>query len=171
VDDPVFKRKNTTDNTPAVVHTRIVAGDGVTIRLAPKGGGSENMSTLAMLKPAQGVKGICEFVLKTVESAGSNPCPPIVVGIGIGGTADLAMVNSKRALLRSIGTRNANSDMAELEENLLAQINNLGIGPEGFGGRTTALAVHIESYPCHLASMPVAVNLQCHAARHREVEL
>lgn len=171
VDDPVFERKNTRDNTPPVIYTDIVAGDRLRIMIAPKGGGSENMSALAMLKPAVGVKGVKDFVRETVLRAGSNPCPPIIVGIGIGGTADRAMVNAKRSLLREIGSHNPHPAYTKLENELLDEVNNLGIGPQGFGGRITALAVHIETYPCHMASMPVAVNIQCHSARHKEVIL
>jgi fumarate hydratase subunit alpha len=171
VSDPVFDRKNTGDNTPAIIYTDIVLGDGIRIALAPKGAGSENMSSLAMLKPAQGVKGIRDFVVSAVDKAGSNPCPPVVVGVGIGGTADRAMLLAKKALLRKIGTRNKDPRYSGLEDEILEAINNLGIGPLGFGGRITALAVHIEAHPCHIASLPVAVNLQCHSARHAEAVL
>jgi fumarate hydratase subunit alpha len=168
VDDPFLVRKNTGDNTPAIVHTTIVPGDKIKIIVAPKGGGSENMSALAMLKPADGVEGIKKFIINTVEKAGSNPCPPIIVGVGIGGTIEKTTLLAKKALLRPIGEYNPNPDVAKLEKELLEEINKLGIGPQGFGGRITALAVHIETFPAHIASMPVAVNIQCHAARHKE---
>jgi len=168
VDDPFMVRKNTGDNTPAIIHTKIVPGDKVKLILAPKGGGSENMSALAMLKPSDGVKGIKQFVLDTVDKAGSNPCPPIIVGIGVGGTIEKTTLIAKQALLRTVGEHNSNPDIAKLEEELLEEINKLGIGPQGFGGRTTALAVHIETFPAHIASMPVAINIQCHVARHQE---
>lgn len=168
VDDPFMVRKNTGDNTPAIIHIKIVPGDKVKLILAPKGGGSENMSALAMLKPSDGVKGIKQFVLDTVDKAGSNPCPPIIVGIGVGGTIEKTTLIAKQALLRTVGEHNSNPDIAKLEEELLEEINKLGIGPQGFGGRTTALAVHIETFPAHIASMPVAINIQCHVARHQE---
>ena len=168
VDDPFIVRKNTGDNTPAIIHTKIVPGDKIKLILAPKGGGSENMSTLAMLKPSDGVKGIKKFVLDTVEKAGSNPCPPIIVGIGIGGTIEKTTLIAKQSLLRKVGEHNPNPKVAELEKELLEGINKLGIGPQGFGGRTTALAVNIETFPAHIASMPVAINIQCHVARHQE---
>ena len=168
VDDPFIVRKNTNDNTPAIIHTTIVSGDKVKIIIAPKGGGSENMSALAMLKPSDGVEGIKKFVVDTVEKAGSNPCPPIIVGVGIGGTIEKTTLIAKKALLRTIGEHNQNPEVAKIEEELLEEINKLGIGPQGFGGRTTALAVNIETFPAHIASMPVAINIQCHAARHKE---
>lgn len=168
VDDPFIARKNTGDNTPAIIHTKIVPGDKIKLIFAPKGGGSENMSALAMLKPSDGVKGIKQFVLDTVEKAGPNPCPPIIVGIGVGGTIEKTTLIAKQALLRTVEGRNPNPDIARIEEELLEEINKLGIGPQGFGGRITALAVHIETFPAHIASMPVAVNIQCHAARHQE---
>ncbi len=171
VDDPFMLRKNTGDNTPAIIHTKIVPGDKVKLIFAPKGGGSENMSALAMLKPSDGIKGIKKFVIETVEKAGSNPCPPIVVGIGIGGTIEKTTLIAKQALLRAVGEHNSNPDIAKLEEELLIEINKLGIGPQGFGGSTTALAVNIETFPAHIASMPVAINLQCHVARHQEIIL
>lgn len=168
VDDPFLLRKNTGDNTPAVIHTTIVPGDRIRIIVAPKGGGSENMSALGMLKPSDGVEGIKRFVVDTVERAGSNPCPPIIVGVGIGGTIEVAALIAKKALLRTLGEHNPNPAVAALEDDLIREINRLGIGPQGLGGRTTALAVNIETHPAHIASMPVAVNIQCHAARHRE---
>lgn len=168
VDDPFIVRKNTGDNTPAIVHTKIVPGDKVKLILAPKGGGSENMSALAMLKPSDGIKGIKKFVIDTVDKAGSNPCPPIIVGIGIGGTIEKTTLIAKQALLRTVGEHNANPEVARLEKELLEEINKLGIGPQGFGGRSTALAVNIETFPAHIASMPVAINIQCHVARHKE---
>lgn len=171
VDDPFMERKNLGDNTPAIIHTKIVPGDKVKMILAPKGGGSENMSALAMLKPSDGVEGIRKFVLDTVEKAGSNPCPPIIVGVGIGGTIEKTTLIAKQSLLRNIGEHNPNPKIAELEKELLVQVNNMGIGPQGFGGRTTALAVHIETFPAHIASMPVAINIQCHAARHLEATI
>ncbi|HHY77632.1 MAG TPA: fumarate hydratase [Clostridiales bacterium] len=168
VDDPVFLRRNTGNNTPAIIHIDIVQGDKVKIIIAPKGGGSENMSALAMLKPSDGAEGIKKFVIDTVDKAGSNPCPPIIVGVGIGGTVEKATYLAKKALLRKVGEKNPNEAVAKLEEEVLEEINKLGIGPQGFGGIVTALAVHIETFPAHIASMPVAVNIQCHAARHKE---
>ena len=168
VDDPFIVRKNTGDNTPAIIHTKVVSGENIKLILAPKGGGSENMSALAMLKPSDGIKGIKKFVLDTVEKAGSNPCPPIIVGIGIGGTIEKTTLIAKQSLLRKVGEHNPNPKVAELEKELLEEINKLGIGPQGFGGRTTALAVNIETFPAHIASMPVAINIQCHVARHQE---
>ncbi|WP_198006956.1 fumarate hydratase [Desulforamulus reducens] len=164
-----LERVNTGDNTPAVIHTRIVPGDQVKITVAPKGGGSENMSALKMLKPAEGVEGVKNFILETVENAGPNPCPPLIVGVGIGGTMEKCALLAKEALLRSVGEPHPMPDIAELEQELLGKINNLGIGPSGLGGRTTALAVHIEIFGSHIASLPVAVNLNCHAARHKSV--
>ncbi|MBI3397941.1 MAG: fumarate hydratase [Deltaproteobacteria bacterium] len=161
-------RKNTGDNTPAIIHTKIVDGDRVKITIAPKGAGSENMSRLAMLKPSQGLPAIKDFVINTVKQAGGNPCPPIILGIGIGGNFEKSALLAKEALLRNIGTPNPDNELGALEKELLEKVNNLGIGPMGFGGRTTALAVHIKTAPCHIASLPVAVNIQCHAARHKE---
>ncbi|MEE9614540.1 MAG: fumarate hydratase, partial [Thermodesulfobacteriota bacterium] len=166
--DP-FSRKNTGDNTPAVVHTTVTDGDRLTIRFAPKGAGSENMSRLKMLRATSGVEGIKEFVVETIREAGGNPCPPIIVGVGIGGNFEVSAILAKKALLRKIGSPGKDKEHAVLEGELLREINSLGIGPMGFGGTTTALAVHIESVPCHIASLPVAVNIQCHAARHKEV--
>ncbi len=171
VNDPVFDRKNTGDNTPCILHFEMVKGDKVKIIAAPKGGGSENMSAIRMLKPAEGLDGIKAFVLETVEKAGGNPCPPIIVGIGIGGTFEKCAMLSKKALLRKLGVRNSDHRYAELEKELLLEINKLGIGPMGLGGRITALEVNIEYYPCHIASMPVAVNIQCNSARHKEAIL
>jgi len=171
VDDPFLVRKNVGDNTPAIVHIKLVPGDKLKITIAPKGGGSENMSALAMRTPSAGVKGIKQFVVDTINKAGSNPCPPIVVGIGIGGTIEKTTLLAKQALLRTIGEYHPNPVVADLEKELLEAVNDLGIGPQGFGGRTTALAVHIETFPAHIASMPVAVNVQCHVARHKEVIL
>ena len=168
VDDPFMVRKNLGDNTPAIVHLTIVPGDQIKITFAPKGGGSENMSALGMLTASDGVNGIKKFIVENVEKAGSNPCPPIIVGIGIGGTIEKVTLLAKKALLRTVGEHHPNPVVADLERELLAQINDLGIGPQGFGGRTTALAVHIETFPAHIASMPVAMNVQCHVARHKE---
>ncbi|MCL1804699.1 MAG: fumarate hydratase [Clostridiales bacterium] len=168
VDDPYLVRKNVGDNTPAIIHVKIVPGDKIKIIIAPKGGGSENMSALGMLTPSVGVKGIKKFVLENVEKAGSNPCPPIIIGIGVGGTIEKVTLLAKQALLRTLGEYNPNPEVAKLEKELLEEVNNLGIGPQGFGGRTTALAVHIETTPAHIASMPVAMNVQCHVARHKE---
>ena len=170
-DKPFSARINTKDNTPPIIHTRIVPGDKLKITVAPKGGGSENMSKLAVLKPAQGRQGVIDFVVKAVEDAGSNPCPPIIVGVGIGGTAERTMELAKRSLLREVGKPNDDPENAELEAELLKRVNALGIGPQGFGGRTTALSVHVETFPSHIASLPVAVNIQCHSARHKEAIL
>lgn len=164
-----LKRENTGDNTPAVIHTKLVEGDRVRIKIAPKGAGSENMSRLTMLKPAQGVEAIKDFVVETVKLAGGNPCPPIVVGVGIGGNFELSAILSKKALLRPVGSPNPDGELGALERELLESLNRLGIGPMGFGGTTTALSVHVETSPCHIASLPVAVNIQCHADRHKEV--
>ncbi len=171
VSDPLFKRTNSKDNTPSIIHIRIVPGDKIRIILAPKGGGAENMSRIAMLKPADGVEGVKGFVIETVKKAGANPCPPVIVGVGIGGNFEKAPCLAKRALLRRIGERNPDARYAKLENELLSKINNLGIGPQGLGGRMTALAVNIEWFPCHIASLPLAVNIQCHSARHKEIEI
>jgi len=168
--DPL-KRVNTGDNTPAVIHVRVVPGDKIKIWVVPKGGGSENMSRIAMLKPADGVEGVKRFVIESVRTASANPCPPIVVGVGIGGTFEQCALNAKKALLREIGSEHSDPFYADLEGELLEKVNNIGIGPQGLGGRITALAVHIEVTACHIASLPVAVNLNCHAARHKTVEL
>lgn len=161
-----LQRTNTGDNAPAVIHVSLVAGDGLRIDLCPKGFGSENMSALAMLKPADGVEGVRRFVVDTVSRAGANPCPPIVVGVGVGGTMEMAALMAKRALMRPVGASNEQPRLAELEALLLADINRLGIGPAGLGGRTTALAVHLLTYPTHIAGLPVAVNISCHVTRH-----
>ncbi len=168
VNHPFSVRTNTGDNSPAVIHTDIVPGDRLKIIVAPKGGGSENMSRLYMLTPSAGRRGIIDAVIQTVDEAGSNPCPPGIVGVGIGGTAEKAMELAKRALLRKTGEPSPDPETADLEKELLKCINSLGIGPQGLGGRTTALAVHIETFPAHIAGLPVAVNMQCHAARHKE---
>ncbi|MDF2514088.1 MAG: hydro-lyase, Fe-S type, tartrate/fumarate subfamily, alpha subunit [Herbinix sp.] len=168
--DPL-NRVNSGDNTPCVLHTEIVTGDKVKITVLPKGGGSENMGTFTNLVPADGVEGVKEFVLKSVLAAGGKACPPIVVGVGIGGTMDKTTLIAKKALLRPIGNRNPNQYYKELEEELLEEINKFGIGPLGMGGRVTALDVHIEYYPCHITSLPVAVNLQCHSVRQATIEL
>lgn len=167
VKDPL-DRVNTKDNTPAIIHYNIVPGDKIKITVAPKGFGSENMSRLKMLKPADGVEGVKRFVLETVKEAGPNPCPPIVVGIGIGGTFEKAAFLAKKALLRSIDEENKNPYYAKLEKEILDEINKLGIGPQGFGGLTTCLGVNIEVYATHIAGLPVAVNINCHATRHKE---
>ncbi|HHW48549.1 MAG TPA: fumarate hydratase [Clostridiaceae bacterium] len=164
-------RVNTGDNTPAVIHYNIVEGDSLKITVAPKGFGSENMSALKMLKPSDGIDGVKEFVIDTVRKAGPNPCPPVVVGVGIGGTMEKAALLAKRALLRPIDIRNSDSSIKNLEEELLEKINKLGIGPAGLGGRVTALAVNVEMFPTHIAGLPVAVNINCHAARHAEAVL
>lgn len=164
-------RVNTQDNTPAVIHTTIVDGDGLKITVAPKGGGSENMSVAKVFPPAAGAAGIRQFVVETVRNAGPNPCPPIIVGVGIGGTMEKAGILSKRAILRKIGESSPNPTDAKLEADLLKAVNDTGVGPSGYGGRVTALAVNVESYPCHIASLPVAITLQCHAARHKEIVL
>lgn len=164
-------RVNTGDNTPAVIHAEIVPGDALKITIAPKGGGSENMSAAKMLKPSDGAEGVKRFVVETVRGAGSNPCPPIIVGVGLGGTLEKAALLSKKAVLRRLGEPSTNIIDAGLESELLEMINRTGIGPSGLGGLVTALAVHIESHPCHIASLPVAVTIQCHAARHVSFEV
>jgi fumarate hydratase subunit alpha len=168
--DPLT-RANTGDNTPAIIHTEIVPGDRLKIMVVPKGGGSENMSRLFMLKPAEGWAGIKARVADTVRDAGPNPCPPIIVGVGIGGNFERAAYLAKKALVREIGQPNPDPELAKLERELLAAVNDLGIGPAGLGGRITALAVHLLMEPCHIASLPVAVNIQCHSTRHKEAEL
>jgi fumarate hydratase subunit alpha len=163
-----FTRKNTGDNTPAVIHFDIVPGDTIKITLAPKGGGSENMSRVTMLTPAVGIEGVKEFVVNRLHEAGSNPCPPTVVGVGIGGTFERSAWLAKKALLREIGTRNPDPELAQIERDILDAINRLGIGPMGYGGTTTSLDVFIEMEPCHIASLPLAVNINCHSARHKQ---
>ena len=170
VQDPI-DRRNTGDNTPAIIHTRIVAGDKVRVVVAPKGGGAENMSALRMLTPADGRAGVKAFIVDTVRRAGPNPCPPIVVGVGLGGTFEKAALLAKEALLRPIGQTSPDPATADLERELLTEINRLGIGPQGFGGRVTALWVSVLTYACHIASLPVAVNINCHAHRHVEAVL
>lgn len=168
VDDPLFERKNTKDNTPPIIHLRLVPGDKIKIVFAPKGGGSENMSEVKMMVPADGEEGVKRFVVDRVRRSGGNPCPPVIVGVGIGGTFEHVAYLAKKALLRPVGSHHPDPRFAKLEDEILEEVNKLGIGPMGLGGRTTALAVHIETHPCHIASMPVAVNMQCHAARHKE---
>jgi len=168
--DPL-ERKNTGDNTPAVVNLEIVPGDKMKITMAPKGGGSENMSEVKMLKPSDGVEGVKEFVIDRVKRSGGNPCPPVIIGVGIGGTFDRCALLAKKSLMRDVGNRHPNKYYADLELELLEKINKTGVGPQGLGGTTTALDVHIEVAPCHIASLPVAVNTQCHAARHKSVTL
>jgi len=171
VNQPFSARINTMDNTPPVIHFDIVPGDQLKITAVPKGGGSENMSFLRMLTPADGRQGVVDFVVECVERAGANPCPPIIVGVGIGGTAEQTVLLAKRALLRPVGEPSPDPETAALEAEILARVNDLGIGPAGLGGRWTALAVHVETFPCHIASLPVAVNIQCHSARHKEAVL
>lgn len=170
VENPLY-RQNTGDNTPAIIHYEIVAGDQLEIMVCPKGGGSENMSRIYMLKPSQGVEGLKEAVMETVELAGPNACLPMVVGIGIGGNFEMSTLLAKRALTRDIPSRNKDERMAKLEEELYHLINQTGIGPQGLGGKVTAVAVHIEDYPCHIASMPVAINIGCHVNRHKHIIL
>lgn len=162
-------RINTKDNTPAIIHYEMVKGDKIKIQYAPKGFGSENMSQLKMLKPSDGIEGVKEFIVKTVSEAGPNPCPPIVVGVGIGGTVDKCAQIAKKALFRDIGTHSEDENVAELEKEMIEKINDLGIGPQGLGGNTTALAVNIETFPTHIAGLPVVVNINCHSARHKQV--
>jgi len=169
--DPLT-RKNTGDNTPAIIHIDIVEGDRLKIIAMPKGGGSENVSAAKMLTPAVGIDGIKKFVLETVDRAGANPCPPIMVGIGIGGSLEQACILAKKSLLRPVGEiNNKDERLAQVEKELFDSINKLGIGPAGLGGRVTALAVNVEMMPCHIASLPVAVNIQCHVARHKELTI
>lgn len=163
-----FTRANTGDNTPAIIHTEIVPGDRVKVTVAPKGGGAENMSRVVMLTPSEGVEGIKQFVVQRVKEAGSNPCPPTIVGIGIGGNFEQSALLAKKSLIRPLGSPNLDPELNRLESEILTAINNLGIGPQGLGGRTTALAVHILMMPCHIASFPLAVNIQCHVHRHKE---
>ncbi len=170
VKDP-FERVNTGDNTPAVIHYDIVPGDSLHLVVAPKGFGSENMGGLKMCKPSEGLEGAMQFVVDTVDRAGGNPCPPIIVGVGVGGTMEKATFLAKKSLLREVGKHNPEERLAKIEEELLDRVNRLGIGPQGFGGVTTALAVNLEVYPTHIAGMPVAVNIGCHATRHKEITL
>ncbi|MBP3914635.1 MULTISPECIES: fumarate hydratase [unclassified Clostridium] len=170
VKDPIH-RVNTKDNTPAIIYYDIVPGDKIKITVAPKGFGSENMSRIKMLKPSDGLQGVKDFIIETVKLAGPNPCPPIVVGVGIGGTFDKAAYLAKKALIRPLNKRNQDKFYSDLEEELLEIINKLGIGPQGFGGKTTALGLNIETYPTHIAGLPVAVNINCHATRHKEREI
>ena len=171
VAEPLFERKNTRDNTPAVIHTRLVPGDTLRLRLAPKGAGSENKSVVKMLVPADGIEGVRKVVLDAVLAAGPNSCPPMVVGVGLGGTMEMAAICAKRAAARDLESHNHDPRYAAFEEELLELINKTGIGPQGLGGLTTALKVHVEWAPTHIASLPVAVNINCHAARHAEVTL
>lgn len=171
VNDPMFVRKNTNDNTPAILHIDIVPGDKIHITIAPKGFGSENMSAVKMLTPSAGVAGLKKFVTDTVSAAGSNPCPPIVVGVGIGGTFEKAAFLAKKALLRPINKRNADPVYAQLETELLELVNKTGVGPQGLGGTTTALGVNVEYFPTHIAGMPAAININCHATRHAEITI
>lgn len=171
VSDPVFDRVNTKDNTPAIIHTKIVSGDKIKITAGGKGFGSENMSAIKMLTPSYGVEGVKQFILDTVRAAGPNPCPPIVVGVGIGGTFERAAQLAKKATFRPINTENTDERYAEMERELLAEINKMGFGPAGLGGNTTAIGVNIETSPTHIAGMPVAVNICCHAARHASAEI
>ncbi len=168
--DP-FTRKNTGDNTPAVININLVSGDRLKIIAAPKGGGSTNMSRVTMLKPADGIEGIKNYVVQRAIEAGSNPCPPVIIGVGIGGTLEWAPLIAKKALLRPLGTTNPDPQLAEIEGDILKRINDTGIGPQGFGGRIYAMGVHIEKFPCHIASLPLAVNICCHASRHKEIIL
>ncbi len=171
VAEPLFERKNTRDNTPAMIHVRVVPGDALRLRLAPKGAGSENKSVLKMLVPADGIEGVRKVVLDAVKAAGPNSCPPMVVGVGLGGTMEMAAICAKRAAARDLDSRNPDPRYAAFEEELLEMVNKTGVGPQGLGGRTTALRVHVEWCATHIASLPVAVNINCHAARHAEVVL
>ena len=167
VADPVFHRDNTGDNTPAVIYYELTEGDRLTLTFAPKGFGSENMSAVRMFKPSAGIEGIKEFILETVEAAGPNPCPPIVIGVGIGGTFDKAALLAKKALLRDLGSHHPDPYYAKLEKEMLEKVNALGIGPQGFGGRTTAIGLNIETMPTHIAGMPCTININCHVTRHK----
>jgi fumarate hydratase subunit alpha len=171
VKQPFSARVNTRDNTPAVIHTDIVPGDTLKIIVMPKGGGSENVSRLFMLPPALGQEGVIDSAVQAVEEAGSNPCPPVIIGVGVGGTAEKALYLAKKALLRKPGEASPDPEIAGLEKEILKRVNSLGIGPQGLGGKITALAVHVEVFPAHIASLPVAINMQCHAARHKEAVL
>ena len=168
--DPIT-RKNTGDNTPGMIHYRIVPGDACRLTVAPKGGGGENMSQVVMLSPSEGIQGVKDFVVERVHESGGKPCPPIIVGVGIGGTLEKTALLAKQALLRPVGSKNEDPQVEALEKDWLKAINDLGIGPQGLGGRTTALAVHIGTMPCHIASSPVAVNIQCNSSRHKDMEL
>ena len=171
VSDPIFGRKNTGDNTPPIVHLQLVEGEKLNVIIAPKGGGSENMSQIKMLKPSDGRQGVINTVVDAVVNAGGNPCPPTIVGVGVGGTFEKAAFLAKHALLREVGSVNEDENYAAMEKEILEKINASDVGPQGLGGKTTALAVHIEYFPCHIASLPVAVNLNCHAARHAGFEI
>ena len=171
VSQPCFARVNTKDNAPAMIHTDIVPGDRLEISVLPKGGGSENCSRLTVLTPTRGCQGVIDFVVNLVDEAGGNPCPPVIIGVGIGGTTDKTMFIAKKALLRKVGEPSPDPEVADLERDILERVNNLGIGAMGYGGTITALAVHVETFPCHIASMPVAVNMQCWCARHEEAIL
>ena len=166
VSQPCFARVNTKDNTPAMIHTDIVPGDRLKISVLPKGGGAENCSRLTVLTPAEGRQKVVDFVVNLVDEVGSNPCPPVIIGVGVGGTTDKAMFIAKKALLRKVGESSPDPEVADLEREILEKVNNLGIGAMGYGGTVTALAVHVETFPCHIASLPVAVNMQCWCARH-----
>ena len=166
-----FTRANTGDNSPVIIHTEIVRGDQIKITVAPKGAGSENMSKVVMLTPSEGIEGVKRFVVQRVKESGSNPCPPTIVGVGIGGTMEQAAFLAKKSLLRPLGSKNPDPELDRLESEILTEINRLGIGPQGLGGRTTSLAVQILMMPCHIASLPLAVNIQCHVQRHKEVTL
>ncbi len=171
VSRPFSARINTGDNAPPIIHVTIVPGDRVRLLVAPKGGGSENMSYLRVLPPSKGRQGVIDFVVESVDQSGGNPCPPVIVGVGVGGTVEQTMLLAKRALMRPVGEPHPDVEVAELERDILERVNRLGIGPLGLGGTSTALAVHVETYPCHIASLPVGVNLQCHSARHKETVL
>jgi len=171
VDDPIIERKNTKDNTPAIIYLDIVPGDKLKITLAAKGGGSENMSEVKMMKAADGIEGVKDFVVDRVKRSGGNPCPPIIVGVGLGGNFEQSALLAKKSLLRSLDDKNSDPKWAEVEEEILERVNKLGIGPQGLGGRTTAIAVNILHKPCHIACMPVAVNIQCHVHRHKSAVL
>ncbi|AOM83564.1 fumarate hydratase [Salisediminibacterium beveridgei] len=171
VGDPLIHRVNTGDNTPAVIHTEVVEGDELKIQILPKGAGSENMGAVKMCKPSEGLDGVADFIVNTLTNAGGNPCPPVIVGVGIGGTMDQCTLLAKKALARHAGSHHMTPEYSDLEDQLLERINKLGIGPQGFGGKVTALAVHIETAPTHIAMLPVCVTLNCHAARHKEVIL
>jgi fumarate hydratase subunit alpha len=171
VDHPFSSRVNTKDNTPAVIHTEIVPGDRLGITVVPKGGGCENMTRFQIMLPSRGKEGITDFVLQTIEESGGNPCPPLIVGVGVGGSAEYAMYLAKKAIVRPVGVPSDDPETAEFERELLEKVNALGVGPQAVGGTNTAMAVNIETYPTHITSLPVAVNLQCHSARQTHVEL